>query len=121
LLKAYNFINFKILSGVVMLRASLTFIVIILLAGCTLSTPIPPKPPVVFEATAISQSTTEISQSTEEPLPELTAKKSFSPTEYILQEYPVESRSHPHDVAPAPDGTVWYNQGNGSFKTSPSL
>ncbi len=25
-----------------------------------------------------------------------------------LQEYPVPSGSHPHDVAPAPDGTVWY-------------
>jgi len=25
-----------------------------------------------------------------------------------LQEYPVPPGSHPHDVAPAPDGTVWY-------------
>lgn len=25
-----------------------------------------------------------------------------------LQEYPVPSGTHPHDVAPAPDGTVWY-------------
>src|SRR5215467_6939461 len=25
-----------------------------------------------------------------------------------LQEYPVPVGSHPHDVAPAPDGTVWY-------------
>jgi virginiamycin B lyase len=25
-----------------------------------------------------------------------------------LQEYPVPSGSHPHDVAPAPDGSVWY-------------
>jgi virginiamycin B lyase len=25
-----------------------------------------------------------------------------------LQEYPVPSGSHPHDVAPAPHGTVWY-------------
>jgi virginiamycin B lyase len=25
-----------------------------------------------------------------------------------LQEYPVPAGSHPHDVAPAPDGTVWY-------------
>jgi virginiamycin B lyase len=25
-----------------------------------------------------------------------------------LTEYPVPSGSHPHDVAPAPDGTVWY-------------
>jgi len=26
----------------------------------------------------------------------------------LLQEYPVPVGSHPHDVAPAPDGTVWY-------------
>ncbi len=25
-----------------------------------------------------------------------------------MQEYPVPRGSHPHDVAPAPDGTVWY-------------
>src|SRR5574341_182612 len=26
----------------------------------------------------------------------------------VIQEYPVPRGSHPHDVAPAPDGTVWY-------------
>ena len=32
------------------------------------------------------------------------------------QEYPVPAGSHPHDVAPAPDGTVWYTaQGNGEL------
>jgi virginiamycin B lyase len=25
-----------------------------------------------------------------------------------IREYPVPAGSHPHDVAPAPDGTVWY-------------
>src|SRR5919106_1911061 len=25
-----------------------------------------------------------------------------------VREYPVPAGSHPHDVAPAPDGTVWY-------------
>jgi virginiamycin B lyase len=29
-------------------------------------------------------------------------------TTATLQEYPVPAGSHPHDVAPAPDGTVWY-------------
>jgi len=30
--------------------------------------------------------------------------------------YPVREGSHPHDVAPAPDGTVWFTgQGNGSL------
>ncbi|MBI5668129.1 MAG: lyase [Chloroflexi bacterium] len=26
----------------------------------------------------------------------------------MIEEFPVPSGSHPHDVAPAPDGTVWY-------------
>ncbi|MBI3958079.1 MAG: lyase [Chloroflexi bacterium] len=26
----------------------------------------------------------------------------------VVQEYPVAAGAHPHDVAPAPDGTVWY-------------
>jgi len=28
--------------------------------------------------------------------------------EYAVQEFPVPGGSHPHDVAPAPDGRVWY-------------
>jgi virginiamycin B lyase len=31
-----------------------------------------------------------------------------SPAVPTLQEYDVPTGSHPHDVAPAPDGTVWY-------------
>ena len=31
-----------------------------------------------------------------------------SPSGYVLQEFPVTPRSHPHDVAPASDGGVWY-------------
>jgi len=33
-----------------------------------------------------------------------------------IQEYPVPPGSHPHDVAPAPDGSVWYTaQGSGEL------
>jgi virginiamycin B lyase len=36
------------------------------------------------------------------------------PAQVEIQEYPVEPGSHPHDVAPSPDGTVWYTaQGTG--------
>jgi virginiamycin B lyase len=31
-----------------------------------------------------------------------------SPAGYVLQEFPVPPRSHPHDAAPASDGGVWY-------------
>jgi virginiamycin B lyase len=34
----------------------------------------------------------------------------------VLQEYPIPSGSRPHDVAPAPDGSVWYTaQGSGEL------
>ena len=37
-------------------------------------------------------------------------------SELVLQEYPVPSGSRPHDVAPAPDGGVWYTaQGLGEL------
>jgi len=29
-----------------------------------------------------------------------------------MREYPVPAGSHPHDVAPAPDGSVWYTAQN---------
>ncbi len=38
-------------------------------------------------------------------LPTLDPTATFVP---VLQEYPVPTGSHPHDVAPAPDGSVWY-------------
>ncbi len=45
----------------------------------------------------------------EEPSPAAaTPEQSSPPVEPELQEYPVPPGSRPHDVAPAPDGTVWY-------------
>ena len=31
---------------------------------------------------------------------------------YEYEEFDVPAGSHPHDVAPAPDGTVWYTAQN---------
>src|SRR5881296_2490945 len=31
-----------------------------------------------------------------------------APVAYVLREFPVPAGSHPHDVAPAADGGVWY-------------
>ena len=46
---------------------------------------------------------------TREPSTEAPAtENAISPDEYVIQEYPVPAGTHPHDVAPAPDGTVWY-------------
>lgn len=51
-----------------------------------------------------------VTEATEEPTfpPAATAVPPISESQPTLQEYPVPSGSHPHDVAPAPDGTVWY-------------
>jgi virginiamycin B lyase len=38
----------------------------------------------------------------------LTALLNAQPKQSLIQEYPVPAGSHPHDVAPASDGTIWY-------------
>ena len=87
-----------------MLRISFTVVLISLLVGCTNNSPTESiNPPIVIEPTTIQQSSTTESSS-ESPITENTV----SPDEYTIQEYPVPAGSHPHDVAPAPDGTVWY-------------
>jgi virginiamycin B lyase len=63
-------------------------------------TPIAIQPTVQRAAT--SESTSEI------PV----TSNATSSAQYTIQEYPVPSGSHPHDVAPAPDGIVWYTAQN---------
>ncbi len=88
-----------------MYRVTFTFILVIVVVGCT-STPTSStniaESPIAIQPTvqqaATSQSSTEISVTQNPP----------SPAQYTIQEYPIPSGTHPHDVAPAPDGTVWY-------------
>jgi virginiamycin B lyase len=54
-------------------------------------------PALVIEATPTDEQTI--------PLDPTAPVETSLPT---IQEYPVPGGSHPHDVAPAPDGTVWY-------------
>ena len=90
-----------------MLRATCTFIVIVTLVGCT-GVPISPtnttESPIITEPTTVEQPATDEPSSEESPVIENT----IPPSEYMIQEYPVPAGTHPHDVAPAPDGTVWY-------------
>ena len=85
-----------------MYRVIVIFIVITMLVGCTSTptniaeSPIAIQPTVQLAATG--ESTTEI------PV----TQKAASPTQYTIQEYPVPAGTHPHDVAPASDGIVWY-------------
>ena len=86
-----------------MRRTRLTLILIALLAGCTnrqdLETePVNPRPTNTIQASP----TENISAGS--PMP----AENISPEEYSIQEYPVPFGTHPHDVAPAPDGNVWY-------------
>ena len=92
-----------------MQRVDFLFIVItiILLTGCT-GAPTSPasttETPVISAPTVVEQPTT--SQSTSEPP---VTENTLSPDQYTIQEYPVPPGTHPHDVAPAPDGgVVWY-------------
>jgi len=85
---------------------SFTLMIAVILVGCT-SAPVSPTesiaPPIITEPTAVEPPATG-EPSTESP----TAENTFSPNEYDIQEYAVPAGTHPHDVAPAPDGTVWY-------------
>ncbi len=76
-----------------MFRIGFALVAVLALAGCGVS----PQQAAGFPAT------------TEPPAaqPAQTAESSAAapPT---IQEYPVPAGSHPHDVAPAPDGSVWY-------------
>jgi len=76
----------------------------VLLLAC--STPAAPPPaPSAIDAAPTSASTTSPAASPTT----VVATKVITPADQLeLVEYPVPSGSHPHDVAPAQDGTVWY-------------
>jgi virginiamycin B lyase len=85
-----------------MRRIKLVFVFVTLLAGCSAS-PTPTSLPqeIITESPVVGEPTT---MSTTEP----TSDESIAPEQYEIQEYPVPAGTHPHDVAPAPDGSVWY-------------
>ena len=86
-----------------MLRISFAFIAIFTLIGCTNPSPGKDvKTSVTIESTVPQAATAQPSSAP--PNAEHTA----SPENYAIQEYPVPAGSHPHDVAPAHDGIVWY-------------
>ena len=89
-----------------MLRVSFSFIVIAFLVGCTNTQTSPTEsidPSNVIEpTTVIGPAPTEASS--ESPV----ANTTTSSDQFTIQEYPVPPGTHPHDVAPALDGTVWY-------------
>jgi virginiamycin B lyase len=88
------------------------FIGFTLLTACasTAVTPVKPDnpPTIVVPPTQNIENLPTGASSSEVPSVESPAEIPLSPAEYTIQEYPVPVGSHPHDVAPAPDGMVWY-------------
>src|SRR5215211_2676729 len=83
-----------------MLRISLIVILTSVLVGCA-SASLPTAEPSV-----VSANTTQ-----ERPVPAVTEpqnQEGEASSHAQIQEYPVPPGTHPHDVAPAPDGSVWY-------------
>ena len=87
-----------------MVRISLFVILISFLVGCASA------PPQAAEPTATVVMNTEqvstVPAATEPPLEGAPSSTEAAPG--AIQEYSVPPGTHPHDVAPAPDGSVWY-------------
>src|SRR5919108_933070 len=82
-----------------MLRFILIVILTSVLIGCA-NTPLE-----TIEPTTVSTIPTPESAATEPSIAEEATSVSESAA---IQEYSVPPGTHPHDVAPAPDGSVWY-------------
>ncbi|HJR79336.1 MAG TPA: hypothetical protein VJ821_04635 [Anaerolineales bacterium] len=86
-----------------MLRIHLIVILTGLLVECASAPPQTTEPRATIPAN-ITQEPTALA--TEPPTEEQVATS--APEAAQIQEYPVPAGTHPHDVAPAPDGSVWY-------------
>jgi virginiamycin B lyase len=100
----------------------LTLLAALLLAGCagqaqpaaaptaiavTAPTSAPTAPP-TLQPTTPAAPTSAPTVAAPEPQPTQAAPPTSAPAAPTLQEYSVPRGSHPHDVAPAPDGAIWY-------------
>lgn len=78
-------------------------VICVLLAGACTSSPAPPR----------SREPSTVAAPEETPSAAGTMSPRARPS---FREYPVPAGAHPHDVAPAPDGRVWYTaQGSGEL------
>ena len=85
-------------------------------AGFPGRTPQPEAPEPLAES-GVESGTTVVAQAPTagalvEAEPPAAGATSLPPAVTGIQEYPVPAGSHPHDVAPADDGTVWYTAQN---------
>jgi len=87
-----------------MSRTSLLFVVMLTLVGCTSAPAQSIESPIVTKSAVVEQAPTDALAI------EATAiEGTLAPEQYTIQEYPVPAGTHPHDVAPDPNGgIVWY-------------
>lgn len=85
-----------------MKRLQFALALVVILAACT-ANPTQTAPP-----EQITTNNPTLESPTSMPTAEATSESSISSTDYEIQEYPVPAGTHPHDVAPASDGSVWY-------------
>jgi virginiamycin B lyase len=84
--------------------------------------PAPTQPPTLAPAATSAPAATQLAltsapaSTAAAPRPTPIAAPTQAPAAPVLQEYDVPRGSHPHDVAPATDGAIWYTaQGSGEL------
>jgi virginiamycin B lyase len=81
---------------------------LLLLGGCSEADPPPAATPAATVAAASMPASTDTPAATATPAPTSSSDRPTSAPQFSLRAYPVPAGSHPHDVAPATDGGVWY-------------
>jgi virginiamycin B lyase len=86
------------------MRLRLTILGFFILVGCTNAPTQTTELPNVTVPAIVEQSLTDTP-----PIGTPIIEGTLSPENYTIQEYPVPAGTHPHDIAPDPNGgTVWY-------------
>jgi virginiamycin B lyase len=103
--------------------ASIVVLAVIVIACAAPAATTPTQPTIVSLSVAETTATTELSTITPEqpvatvtPLPQpaptpaelITEPTVAQPQSWTVEEFPVPSGTQPHDIAPAPDGSVWF-------------
>ena len=88
-----------------MFRISLIVLLTSMLVGCA-SAPAQATEPTATVSMDTTEEPTDVA--TEAPTQDMEATAPAEAVPSTIQEYPVPPGTHPHDVAPAPDGSVWY-------------
>lgn len=106
-----------------MLRLIVIIVTLVALSGCVSPTPNPTptttaqprvdptaSPTIVAPTVeSVVSPTVVLPTASAQPAATAEAEAALPPANLLtIQEYPVPRGTHPHDVAPAPDGTVWY-------------